>query len=148
MFGLTKCCGLPQAKTTILHLSEEKRSATQEKHFLQGELVCFLNLFIYCLPTFLFEVILMTTLKCLKNKFAATLSDVILAGLWNEELFFSLWRILWWSCNIQCRGCLSVYTKGLWKSYGSGDDKLDILVVICYKISGYRPKWVQNRKIL
>lgn len=29
---------LSEAKATILHLSEEKRSATQEKHFLQGEL--------------------------------------------------------------------------------------------------------------
>ncbi|KAL4579611.1 hypothetical protein LXL04_015765 [Taraxacum kok-saghyz] len=29
---------LNEAKATILHLTEEKRSATQEKHFLQGEL--------------------------------------------------------------------------------------------------------------
>ncbi|CAI9284408.1 unnamed protein product [Lactuca saligna] len=29
---------LTEAKATILHLTEEKRSATQEKHFLQGEL--------------------------------------------------------------------------------------------------------------
>lgn len=29
---------LSEAKATILHLTEEKRSATQEKHFLQGEL--------------------------------------------------------------------------------------------------------------
>lgn len=29
---------LSEARATILHLSEEKRSATQEKHFLQGEL--------------------------------------------------------------------------------------------------------------
>ncbi|KAJ0490564.1 putative major sperm protein (MSP) [Helianthus annuus] len=31
---------LTEAKATILHLTEEKRSVAQEKHFLQGELVC------------------------------------------------------------------------------------------------------------